>query len=121
MAAFHDRLAMLARRVELQARAVRGRAFRVEGARKQASCGRLADPADAGQHESVRDAVQLERIAERSHHGFLTDEVGEKFGAVFACQHLIGLLLGLGRAGLFFPEHGEGLVVAFGFGFVSHR
>ena len=67
----------------------------VQGPRQNARCRRLADPAHAGQHVTLGDAIGSERVAQRRDHRLLSDQVIERLGAVLARQHDIGLL---GRA-----------------------
>ena len=45
---------------------------------------------DARHHKGLRNAVRLERVFQRAHHGVLAHEVGKGFGSVFAGQNLIG-------------------------------
>ena len=90
----------------------------VERAREKPGRRRLADPADAGQHEGMRDPARLEGVTQRSHHGFLADQVGEELRAVLPREHLIGRL-GLGRAHFLLSKHGEGRIIALAFGLVQ--
>jgi hypothetical protein len=62
----------------------------IEGACEQARRGRLADPADAGEHEGMRDAAGLERVGQRADHRLLADEILEPGRPVLPGQHLIG-------------------------------
>ncbi len=88
MAAFHDRLAVGAKLLDVERGPVRHAGpLVVERARQDAGGGRLADAAHAGQHIGLRDPVHLERIAERPDHDVLADEVFETLRAVFAGKH----------------------------------
>ena len=88
MAAFHDRLAVNAKLLDIERGPVRHAGpLVIERARQDAGGGRLADAAHAGQHVGLRDPVHLERIAERPDHDVLADEVFEAPRAVFAGKH----------------------------------
>ena len=123
MPALHDSLAMLPRRIKLEARPLMIPAFIVESTGQKPGCRCLADPTHPRQHEGMGDTIQFKRIAQRPHHRFLANQVREETRTIFAGKHLIRRIL-LGGAHLILSEHGEGRVVALGFGrdigFVSH-
>ena len=54
-------------------------------------CRRLADTADAGQHESVRDPLGFEGISKRAHEAFLPDQRIESQGTVLSGQDFVGV------------------------------
>ena len=124
MPAFHDRLAVLTGRVELQARTFMVRTFIVERPCQQTRRGCFPHPAHTRQHEGVGDAVEFEGIAQGADHRLLADQVREEFRAVFPRQHLIGFLI-VRSAHFLLSEHGEGRVIALVFGLeitiIAHR
>ena len=98
--AVHDRLALHAEHRHVDRRAF-DRAvgqFVIQRARQNARGGRLPDAAHAGQDPGLRDAAGLERVRDRAHHRFLSDQVGEGRGAIFARQHAIRRAARCGRA-----------------------
>ena len=63
------------------------RADAVQRAGDDAGGGGLADAADAGEHEGMRDAAGGEGVAQDAHHRLLADQVVEAGRAVFPRQH----------------------------------
>ena len=59
----------------------------------------LANPAHPGHQERMRQPLAPDRIAQRLHHGILTDQLGKGLGAIFAREHAIGLATGGSRYG----------------------
>ena len=111
MAAFDDRLAMHAKLRHVDGwpiDAFVGHGI-IEGARQNARSRRFADAAHAGQNIGLMDAVELESIGERSHHGFLADQILKTGGAIFARQHTIfaGRLFAHGRRAEIEAERGR--------------
>ncbi len=84
MAAFHDRLAMLARCGKIDRWLIDRIGLVIERARQNTCRRGLADPAHAGKHPGLCDAARLERIAQRAHHRLLADEIIEILRAIFA-------------------------------------
>ena len=82
------RLADVARRDRRTALPVRADA--VERLGDQPRGRGLADAADAGEQERMRDPPALDRIGERLHHRVLADQLGKGLRAVFAGEHAIG-------------------------------
>src|SRR6185312_11897935 len=80
---------------EIEGRMRAGLVLVVEGAGEDARGRGLADAADAGEHEGVRDAARGEGVAQRRDHRVLADERIKARRAVFPRQDEIRL----GRAG----------------------
>ena len=72
------------------------RADAVQAFGDDAGGGGLADPANAGHHESMGDPVRREGVLQGADHRLLPDEVGKGGGAVLAGKDLIGGLVGHG-------------------------
>ena len=89
MAAFEDRLAVLAELGQFDGGLVDCRGPVVEGAGEDARSSRLADAAHAGEHPGLRDSAGGERVGQRAHHRLLADQRGEITWAIFARQHAV--------------------------------
>ena len=96
MAAFHDRLAMLARHGEIDCRFIDLDCLVVKRARQNSRGRRLADTAHAGQHPRLRDAPGFERIGQRANHRLLADQIVKILRAIFAGEHAIGAICHFG-------------------------
>src|SRR5579875_711062 len=59
----------------------------VKASREDARGGRLADPADSGEEERMRDSSALERLDQRARDVFLANQFLEPFRTPFARQH----------------------------------
>ena len=91
MAVLGDRLAIVANAAGIDGRAALAVGpDAVQRAGDDAGGRGLADAADAGEHEGMRDAAGGDGVAQRAHHGFLADQRGEIDGAVFAGEDAIG-------------------------------
>ena len=62
----------------------------VERPRQDARGRRLAAAARAGEHERMRDAAARNRVAQRTRHRLLPDDIVEALRAPFARENLIG-------------------------------
>ncbi len=92
MAAFHDRLAMDAKLLQLDRRLVYRVSLVVEGAGENAGGGRLADPANASQHIGLRDASAFEGIGQGLDHRLLADhQVIEILRPIFAREDPVAI------------------------------
>ena len=100
----HDGGAVHAGRIEQHRRLVDGVGLVVQRTGEQAGRRRLADAANAGEHEGVRDASGPERVGERADHRLLADKVLEPGRPVFAGEDLIGH----GAERDVIAEHGRG-------------
>ena len=89
MGTIHNGFTMRAGLSEVDARRVHPVAGVIQCARENARRRRLADTAHAGQHKGMGDAPCLKSIGQGSHHGFLTDQIVEIAGPVFARQHFV--------------------------------
>ena len=89
VAPLDDGLIVDALAVEIESRMAAGVVLEIDRPGEDARGGGLADAADAGEHEGVRNAVGLEGVAQRLHHRVLADQ-GRKAGRpVFPRQHEI--------------------------------
>ena len=96
------------------ARRVHGVALVVQSSGQQPRRRRLADAANAGEHEGVGDAAGREGVLQCADHPLLTDQVVEIPRTVFASEHGVGGCLGaFGRRRRRAAEHVEGRVVPF--------
>ena len=91
--AFHDRLAVHAEVRHVDGRPLHRaiRLFVVQRAGENPRRGGFADAADAGQDPGLRNPARFERVRDGADHGLLADQVVKTGGAVFACQHPVGL------------------------------
>ena len=64
----------------------------VQGARQDARGRRLADAAGSGEHESLREPVAGQRVAERTRHRLLPDDIVEALRPPLPRHHLVGHL-----------------------------
>ena len=89
MGAIHNGFAMRTGVGEIDARRVHAIARVIQGAGEDACRRRLADTAHAGQHKGMGNASGFKSIGQGSHHGFLTDQIVEIAGPVFAGQYFV--------------------------------
>ncbi len=90
MPAFHDRLAVFAGFTQVDGRTVNLGCLVVQRASENAGGGRLAHPANAGQHIGLRDTAGFERVCQRANHRLLADhQVGKILRPVFAGEYPI--------------------------------
>src|SRR5680860_786259 len=91
MTALQNRAAMGALFGDVEGGAFAIRAFVVERACDEPGGRGLADAAHAGEHVGLGDAAGGKSVAQRPHHGVLTDQLGKDLRAVFAGQRRVAL------------------------------
>ena len=92
MAAAGDGLAGFAHAAWLKRRAALSvLAYAVEPARQKPRRRGLADPANTGQHEGMRQPAKRQRVAKGAHKRLLADQFGKSLRPVLACQHAIAV------------------------------
>ena len=89
--AIADAVARRPRRARASAGPVPSAPDAVERARDDPRGRGLADAADAGQQEGVRDPPGAQRVGERAHQRLLADQLGQALRPVGAREHAIGL------------------------------